>query len=664
MDEDLRAHARKKLLEQYPETRIVAEPEVPNTSTRPDFGVKDNQSSDYLLLIECSSMRTHHRRREDISSLKRMMEAGNVDYGALISDAFEYVFELAEFNGELVEREIPEYPEGCGSEFDDVLSERELEFRLWRSSDLIRDVASPHEYPHYLFHALFRKLIAEQEGIKYEIQSLSEDWISQVDKLISDKYPPYDPTVAPNDVEIQRRILQSFEGVDIKKIQPRAARAFTKLIESSRSVSEHMTPLRVADAIVDLAGPVDGDRVFDPAAGIGNLIREAAMQGADASAFEINRETVNSALFLNAVHQTEIDYQLGNFLNATLQEDSALPENLDHVIIDPPFGLHYERPDGTKERNAEELFILEALKRLRPGGVVTTVVLQGSLFKQQSQKFREKITGEYRLANIIEVNEPIFQHTAVPTAIIQIVNEPAKDDDEIQYQIIGDSDSEDELAYAVQTILDGDAPKLQLSELHEKSFLPSEIVGVEQVTARLHERYEHVVELGELANDIRTGVKRPETTTESGPNNLPYLRPQDVSDAEPEEYLPRENAEITTGPGDVLISVKGHTSVVYAPKTEVVPASNWAVLRFDSPEEALVYATFFESELGQEQLETMRTGSTIPYIPLRRLREVLMPRFSEMEIAEKADRIRSLRQRAREFERQRAALESDLEDIV
>jgi predicted RNA methylase len=593
-----------------------------------------------------------------------MMTAGDVDYGALISDEIEYVFELTEFEGELVEREIPAYPDGRGGEFDDVLSERELEFRLLRARDLVRDIASPHEYHYQLFHALFRKLVAEQEGIEYKIQSLDEHWISQVDDVLAEKYPPYDPAAAPVDVEIQKRILQSFEGVDVGKIQPRAARAFTQLVESSRSASQYMTPLRVADAIVDLAGPTDGDRVLDPAAGIGNLIREAAAQGAEASAIEINRETVNAALFLNAVHDTQIDHQVADFLTLALQTESSLPDDLDHVLIDPPFGLHYERPDGTRERNAEELFVLEALKRLRPGGVVTTVVLQGSLFKQQSQEFREKITGEYRLSNIIEINEPIFQHTAVPTAIIQIVNEPAQPGDEVQYQIIGDSDSDDELERAVQTLRDGDAPTLQLSDLHEKSFLPSEVIGVEQVTERLHERYEHVVELGEYAKDIRTGVKRPETTSEPGPDNLPYLRPQDVSDAEPEEYMPRENAEVTAGPGDVLLSVKGHTSVVYVPKTEVVPASNWAVLRFDSMEEALVYATFFEAELGQEQLETMRTGSTIPYIPLRRLREVLIPRFSDDEVAEKADRIRSLREKAREFERQRAALEADLDEIV
>lgn len=664
MDNDLQTHTKKRLVEQYPEHRIIAEPEVPNTSARPDFGVKNEQNSDYLLLVECSSMRTSHRRREDILSLKRMMEAGNIDYGALISDELEYVFELTEFDGELVEREIPEYPEGRGGEFDDVLSERELEFRLWRASDLIRDVVPSHEYYHHLFHALFRKLVAEQEETEYEIQSLSQDCISRVDNLIAEKYPPYNPKNAPDNVEIQRRILQAFEGIDLEKIQPQSARAFTQLIESSRSASQSMTPLRVADAIVDLAGPVDGGRVLDPAAGIGNLIREAARRGAEASAIEINRETVNSALFLNAVHDTKIDYQVADFLNAALQQGSSLPDDLDHILIDPPFGLHYERPDGTTERNAEELFVLEALKRLRPGGVITAVVLQGSLFKQQSQEFREKITGEYRLSKIIEINEPIFQHTAVPTAIIQIVNEPAELDDEIQYQIIGDSDSEDELARAVQTLRDGDAPTLQLSELHEKSFLPSEVVGLEQVTARLHEKYDYLEELGEYANDIRTGVKRPETTTESDPDNLPYLRPQDVSDAEPGEYMPRENAEVTAGPDDILVSVKGHTSVVYTPKTEVVPASNWAVLRFGSPEVALVYATFFESELGQEQLETMRTGSTIPYIPLRRLREVLIPRFSEEEVAQKADQIRSLREKAREFERQRAALEEDLEEIV
>lgn len=664
MIEDLRSYAREKLENQYSEDRIVAEPEVPNTSARPDFGVRNEQASGYLLLVECSTIRTRHRRREDISSLKRMMQAGNVDYGVLISDEIEYVFELTEFDGELVEREIPAYPEGRGGEFDDVMSERELEFRLYRALDLIRDVVSPHEYHHYLFTALFRKMVAEREGIKYEAQSIDKDWIKQIDELIAEKYPPYDPAVAPDDIEIQRRILQSFEGVDIEKIQPRAARAFTQLIESSRSASESMTPIRVADAIVDLAGPVDGDRVLDPAAGIGNLIRQAAARGADASAIEINRGTINSALFLNAVHDVQIEYHAADFLKTALQEGSSLPDELDHVLIDPPFGLHYERPDGRIERNAEELFILESLKRLRPGGVVTSVVLQGSFFKRKSEKFREKITSEYRLNKIVEINEPLFQHTAVPSAIVQIVNEPTQAGDEVQYQIVGDSDSEDELEHAVETLRDGDAPTLSLSDLNKRSFLPSEIVGVERVTARLHEKYSHVVELERYANEIRTGVNRPETFSEPGPDKLPYLRPQDVSDAEPKEYMPRENAEVTAGLGDVLISVKGHTSVVYAPKTEVVPASNWAVVRFNSPEEALVYATFFESGLGQEQLETMRTGSTIPYIPLRRLRDVLIPQFSEEEIADKAGRIRSLRKKAREFDRQRAALEDDLEEIV
>jgi len=664
MVEDLRSRAHRKLQEQYPDNQIVAEPEIPNTSTRPDFGVRENKDPGYLLLIECSSMWTRHRRREDIASLKQMMQAGSIDYGALISDEIEYVFELTEFDGEVVECEIPSYPEGRDDEFDDVLSERELEFRLFRARDLVRDIVSFHEYNHHLFHALFRKLVAEQEDTKYEIQSLDQDWISRVDNIIAEKYPSYNSKGAPDDVEIQRHILQAFEGIDLEKIQPQAARAFTQLIESSRSASQSMTPLRVADAIVDLAGPVDGSRVLDPAAGIGNLIREATRRGAEASAIEINPETVNSALFLNAVHNTKIGYQGADFLDAALRADSSLPDDLDHILIDPPFGLHYERPDGTTERNAEELFILEALKRLRPGGTVTAVVLQGSLFRQNSQEFREKITDEYRLSKIIEIDNPIFQDTAVPTAIIQIVNESAKFDDKIQYQIIGDSDSEDELARAVQTLRDRDAPMVQLSELHERSFLPSEVVGVEQVTVKLREKYDYLVELEEYADDIRTGVKRPETTTESGPNNLPYLRPQDVSNAEPSEYMPYEDAAVTAGPGDLLISVKGHTSVIYTPEREIVPASNWAVLRLGSPEGAIVYATFFESELGQEQLEIMRTGSTIPYIPLRRLREVLIPQFSGEEVAEKANQIRSLREKAREFERQRTALEEDLEEIV
>jgi restriction endonuclease S subunit len=77
-----------------------------------------------------------------------------------------------------------------------------------------------------------------------------------------------------------------------------------------------------------------------------------------------------------------------------------------------------------------------------------------------------------------------------------------------------------------------------------------------------------------------------------------------------------------------------------------------------------VYSTFLESELGQQQLEVLRTGATIPYIPLRRLEGVLVPQFSDDEIAKKAKKINQLRQKASEFERQRAEIEDDLEELV
>jgi hypothetical protein len=428
--------------------------------------------------------------------------------------------------------------------------------------------------------------------------------------------------------------------------------------------SESMTPPRVADALVDLTNPSEGDDLLDPAAGIGNVARGAAQRGANVSAVEVNVETTNSATFLNAVHDVDIEYLVTDFLDATFEDSSSLPSDLDHVIVDPPFGLHYERSDGTNERNAEELFVLESLKRIRFGGTITAVLPQGSLFKQRSAAFRETITDDYRLATIIQVDEPVFQHTAVPTAIVQIVKEPAENGNEIQYQIISESDAEDELDRAVETVQSGDAPTLHLSDLRDGSFLPGEIVGMQRITNRLRERYDHLIELKERTNDIRTGLNSPKTVSEPGQDSVPLLRPLDVSEDGPGEYVSVEEASVTAGPGDVLVSVKGSTSVVHAPETEVVPSGNWAILRFGSDEEALVYATYLESEFAQEQLESMRSGSTIPYISIRRLSELLVPVFGEDEIVEKADRIRSLQDDIDKHERQRVALEDDLRDIV
>jgi len=593
-----------------------------------------------------------------------MMEVADVDYGALISNDIEYIFELTDFEGNTVERELPGYPEGRQKVYDSVLSRQKLHFRLWRTLDLIRDTVSPQEYHHHVFHALFRKLVSQQEDIGVNIESLDEKWITTVDKAIERRYPAYSPSEAPTDTEIQRKILRSLEGVSIENIQPRAARAFTELIDTSRSPSEFITPLRVADAIVDLAGPSEGDQVLDPAAGIGNIIREVARRGADASAIEINRKTTNHALFLNSVLDVPVKYEVADFLLKSLGDDSSLPTNQDHFVIDPPFGLTYERPDGTIERDAEELFILESLKHLKPGGTVTAVISQGSLFKKRSEEFRQKITSEYRLTTIVEIDKPIFEHTAIPTAIVQIRNEPSHTNAEIQYQIVEESDPDEELDRAVETIEQNEAPTLSLTDLQERSFLPSEVIGVEKLTEQVKEKYEQVVPVHELANEIRTGVTKTETLSEPNEDTLPFLRPKDVSEGEPDEFIIPEEDTVIAGPGDVLVSVKGHTSLVHTPSTRVVPASNWAVLRFDSPEEALVYSTFFESDLGQDQLETLRTGTAIPYIPLRRFRDILVPHFPQEEIIEKAEEIRSLQEKAREFERQRAALEDELEDLI
>jgi hypothetical protein len=126
-----------------------------------------------------------------------MMDAADIEFGALLSTEVEYVFELAEFKGEQIEREIPTFPESQESDFENILSAPEVGFRLWNAIDHIRGDVSKHEYHYHLFHALFRKLITNQTSAKVDIYEIDEQWIDEMDERIANHYPSYTPSAAP-----------------------------------------------------------------------------------------------------------------------------------------------------------------------------------------------------------------------------------------------------------------------------------------------------------------------------------------------------------------------------------------------------------------------------------------------------------------------------------
>jgi hypothetical protein len=200
--------------------------------------------------------------------------------------------------------------------------------------------------------------------------------------------------------------------------------------------------------------------------------------------------------------------------------------------------------------------------------------------------------------------------------------------------------------------------------LKGRSFLPSEITQLDKTGQELREKYPEVREIQSVANEIRGGTKKPDEIFESpGADRLPYVNISDVQNDEFSEYLEVTSDPVVADETDVLLSVTGAKIHVHHPSEEIAPSSMWAVIRFSTEEEALVYAHFLDTDLARRQLESMQGGSTIQHIPIRRLREMLVPDFSEQEIEEKAEAVRERLNRLAELEERQAELEDDLEDL-
>lgn len=650
----------------YGEDRVIVEPTIEGKVTfRPDIAVLDQDKQDFFLIVECSALISQHREREDLKQVRRLMEATGAQYGALVSDTLHYVFELVDREGEKVERELATFPNGDTGERRALESAEEVRFKFWRLTENFRGMAS-FDLVNALYRALFRKLAAERHGYTLDIDTLSQQDLEEIDDLIQDEYPPYHPQSSSEEVEFQRQVLNTFHGIDLDKTPRDLAHVFVELADKEKSGFQS-TPLWVTESLVDLAEIDEGDQVLDPAAGFGNVAREASIRGGDSYAVEINVDAANCGLFLNELFGTDVSYALGDFfeLNEGGDLPDDFPEEFDYGFIDPPFNLRYERSDGTVVRSGDEKFVLDTLERVKPGGVVTVILPAGKLFKQRASDFREKIRSDYTIKSIVELNSPIYDRTRVPTVILQIANELPSENEEVPYVVIdSEDDPERKLPEAVDDIRLGKADTLPMSRLKGRSFLPSEITQLDKTGQELREKYPEVREIQSVANEIRGGTKKPDEIFESpGADRLPYVNISDVQNDEFSEYLEVTSDPVVADETDVLLSVTGAKIHVHHPSEEIAPSSMWAVIRFSTEEEALVYAHFLDTDLARRQLESMQGGSTIQHIPIRRLREMLVPDFSEQEIEEKAEAVRERLNRLAELEERQAELEDDLEDL-
>ncbi|MGW7263196.1 N-6 DNA methylase [Streptomyces sp. NPDC054842] len=207
---------------------------------------------------------------------------------------------------------------------------------------------------------------------------------------------------------------------------------------SDRRSGEFYTPRAVCSLLAELVQPEAGQSVYDPCAGSGGMLLQAAHyveqhDGSEADLALYGQEKNKAAwfngtlnLFLHGIKDTSLS--IGDCLADPLLTDGNVRQ-FDRALAAPPFSMKYIQQDvGSPERmrygwtsgsNADLMFVQHVLAVLRPDGVGAVVVPHGVLFRGGAEaKIRRGIITDGRLEAVIGIGPNVFHNTSIPACIL------------------------------------------------------------------------------------------------------------------------------------------------------------------------------------------------------------------------------------------------------
>ena len=206
---------------------------------------------------------------------------------------------------------------------------------------------------------------------------------------------------------------------------------------------EFYTPRDVVRLMVQIADPHPGMSVYDPCTGSGGMLilskeyveesggdgRNLALAGQekDGSVWAISK--------MNMLLHGIPDADLRNNDDGTLEDPAHIAggelQRFDRVITNPPFSMNYVAdaipfPDRfrygytpEKGKKADLMFVQHMLAVTRPGGMVTTVMPHGVLFRGGDEgRIRTGFLNDDLIEVVIGLGPQLFYGTGIPACIL------------------------------------------------------------------------------------------------------------------------------------------------------------------------------------------------------------------------------------------------------
>lgn len=658
---------------EYGSERIVIEPRFEaEKAYYPDIAVLQNiENMEPFLIVEWSSLRTNHRVEKDLKVISETISETTATYGALFGPGVQFVFSKP---GSIYRSygELPQPDSEAPTKRRAIQSKSELAFLVELALDAIE---STKEIPQRRggstaeFFEAIQLLLELRHSEISSVDDINQEVISELYSQLSWNFSA-DQTTHEVDHRFVTATAELFNGYEFSTTDNEILELLFDYIEYDKREGAYSTPLQIAEQLVRLSEIEPGHRVLDPASGHGSILSLAANKGAITTGVEINEEVFRKAKFLTKLQNQETDYILGNFFE--LEEDQFDNTNFDRVISNPPFGMNIDGGkipgiDRKKNVTSEVGFIAKSLALLGENGRITLSVPANFLHSARDEWFRIHICQNHQIESLIQlVDCPIYTHTNIDTAIITISNKQPDEKHEVKCAVLDSPNNPPQaLDEAVTSIVSDDAETINQKEL-KKSWDLYLLRKQNTVQEHLRSRFEHLVSLEDVAS-VSSGNPPNELVETQGDDDLVYLSISDIGKQKSrhgDRFIPREQARIVADESCVLLSTLGEYTYTHVPSEPVAPAQDLAVIRFESPQHAKVYEYFFSTDLWNDQLQAFKSGSHIPRVNIRDLRELMVPKFTDEEIEKRARAILILNKREQDLERKLAEFDTNSLSLI
>lgn len=289
-------------------------------------------------------------------------------------------------------------------------------------------------HPRELAHAFNRALWALEESNPGELKGL-------FDRVDFNRRIP-GPSTLQRLVDHFDPLRLSDDHLEFGDVLGRAYDGFLGAVSmSDRQRGEFYTPRAVCRLLAELVKPRKGQSVYDPCAGSGGMLLQAAHyveehDGSEADLVLYGQEKNSAAwfngalnLFLHGIKDTSLS--VSDCLADPLLEHDGRIRQFDRVLTAPPFSMNYVRhevgypermrygwtPEGGKK--ADLMFVQHVLAVLRPDGVGAVVAPHGVLFRGGAEAdIRRGLIEDGRLEAVIGIGPTVFHNTALPACIL------------------------------------------------------------------------------------------------------------------------------------------------------------------------------------------------------------------------------------------------------